>query len=64
MSCNGICVRYRASNNYANGQKRCKICEQFVKWNGLRCCRQKFRTRPRDPKLNEKSSDYLYIKRL
>jgi hypothetical protein len=56
MSCKGICVRYRASNNYANGQKRCKICEQFVKWNGLMCpcCRHKLRTRPRNPKLNEK----------
>ena len=56
MSCKGICIRYRASNNYANGQKRCKICEQFVKWNGLMCpcCKHKLRTRPRDPKLNEK----------
>ena len=56
MPCKGICVRYRASNNYANGQKRCKICEQFIKWNGLMCpcCRHKLRTRPRNPKLYEK----------
>jgi hypothetical protein len=56
MSCNGICLRYRASNNYANGQKRCKICEQFITWNGLMCpcCRHKLRTRPRNPKLYEK----------
>ena len=56
MTCKGICVRYRAPNNYANGQKRCQICEQFVKWNGLMCpcCRHKLRTRPRNPKLYEK----------
>jgi hypothetical protein len=64
MSCKGICVRYRASNNYANGQKRCKICEQFVTWNGLMCpcCRHKLRTRPRDPKLYEKLREQKRIK--
>ena len=56
MSCKGICLRYRSSNNYGNGQKRCKICEQFVNWNGLMCpcCRHKLRTRPRNPKLYKK----------
>jgi hypothetical protein len=56
MPCKGICIRYGASNNYSNGQKRCNVCEQFIKWNGLYCpcCGHKLRTRPRDPKLNKK----------
>ena len=49
MSCKGICVRYRASNNYANGQKRCQICEIFIKWDGLwcPCCGCRLRMGPR-----------------
>jgi hypothetical protein len=47
MSCKGICVRYRAPNNYANGQKRCQICQQFITWNGFVCPRlyEKMRTK-------------------
>ena len=56
MSCKGICVRYRASNNYANGQKRCQICEQFVKWDGLSCpcCGCRLRNGPRSFKFKAK----------
>ena len=57
MSCKGICIRHKAaSNNYANGQKRCHICEMFIKWDDLSCpcCRHKIRTRPRNHKLYEK----------
>ena len=38
MSCNGICERYRAKRNYnipsryTEGQKRCSVCEIFIKW--------------------------------
>jgi hypothetical protein len=44
-------MRYRAPNNYANRQKRCQICQQFITWNGFvcHCCRHKLRTRPRNP---------------
>jgi hypothetical protein len=57
MPCKGICIRHKAdSNYYANGWKRCKICELFIKWDGLLCpcCGHKLRARPRDPKLNAK----------
>ena len=50
MSCKGICKRHKsASNNYANGQKRCQICELFIKWNGLSCpcCGYRLRIGPR-----------------
>lgn len=54
MSCNGICVRFKAKKDptisswYAQGQKRCSICEIFIKWNENQycpCCNYKLRTR-------------------
>jgi hypothetical protein len=54
MSCKGICIRHKAikiSNKlrYANGQKRCKMCDIFVQWDGVYCpcCGYRLRTRPR-----------------
>ena len=37
MTCKGICMRHKAqkpvgSGRYASGQKRCQICEIFIKW--------------------------------
>jgi hypothetical protein len=57
MPCKGICTRYKAnSNHYANGHKRCNVCELFMNWDGLLCpcCTHKLRARPRNPKLNAK----------
>ena len=50
MTCKGICIRHRTSNHYASGQKRCQVCEIFIKWDGLfcPCCGYKLRTRPRN----------------
>ena len=54
MSCNGICERYRAKRNYnipsryTEGQKRCSVCEIFIKWDEniyCPCCNYKLRTR-------------------
>ena len=50
MTCKGICIRHKASsNNYANRQKRCQVCELFIKWDGIYCpcCRYRLRTKPR-----------------
>jgi hypothetical protein len=54
MICKGICVRHKAykpycSGRYAAGQKRCQICEIFIKWDGLSCpcCGCRLRTGPR-----------------
>ena len=56
MACKGICGRYKTtfSNNYANGQKRCQICELFIKCDQLYCpcCGCRLRVGPRNPKLN------------
>jgi hypothetical protein len=39
---------------YAEGNKRCQVCEVFIKWNGKNCpcCKSNLRTKPRSvPKL-------------
>ena len=55
MTCKGICIRHKAqkpvgSGRYATGQKRCQICELFIKWDGLwcPCCGYRLRTKPRN----------------
>jgi len=57
MTCKGICVRHRAmkpvgTGRYSIGQKRCQVCELFIKWDGFwcPCCGYRLRTRPRNMK--------------
>jgi hypothetical protein len=57
MVCKGICARHRAlkpvgNGRYSTGQKRCQICETFLKWDGLYCpcCGYRLRTGPRNTK--------------
>ena len=54
MTCKGICIRHKAFGpiiygRYATGQKRCQICELFIKWYDLSCpcCGYRLRVRPR-----------------
>jgi hypothetical protein len=54
MICKGICIRHKAykpvgSGRYANGQKRCQICELFIRWDGIfcPCCGCRLRNGPR-----------------
>jgi hypothetical protein len=54
MICKCICIRHKAykpvgSGRYAIGQKRCQICEIFIKWDGIfcPCCGCRLRIRPR-----------------
>ncbi len=61
MTCKGICIRYKAqkpvgSGRYATGQRRCQICEIFIKWDGLwcPCCGYRLRTKPRNLKYKAK----------
>ena len=60
MTCKGICTRYKAqkpvgTGRYASGQKRCQICEIFIKWEGLwcPCCGYRLRTKPRNLKYKD-----------
>jgi len=57
MTCKGICVRHKAmkpvgTGRYSTGQKRCQVCEIFLKWDGFwcPCCGYRLRTRPRNMK--------------
>jgi hypothetical protein len=61
MACKGVCHRYKTKGNvnglrYANGQKRCNICEIFVNWDGLwcPCCGMHLRTRPKISRYRQK----------
>ncbi len=63
MTCKGICVRYKAqkpvgTGRYASGQRRCQICEIFIKWEGLwcPCCGYRLRTKPRNLKYKAKTT--------
>ena len=44
------------SGRYASGQRRCQICEIFIKWEGLwcPCCGYRLRTKPRNLKYKAK----------
>ncbi len=58
MTCKGICERHKAlrpgedsgGRRYSAGQKRCAMCELFIKWDGLwcPCCGCRLRANPRN----------------
>jgi hypothetical protein len=61
MACKGVCIRYKASKptsggRYANGQRRCQVCEMYMEWEGLwcPCCGYRLRTKPRNLKYKAK----------
>jgi hypothetical protein len=61
MTCKGICMRYSAqkpgrAGRYSTGQKRCQVCEVFIKCDGLwcPCCHYRLRTGPRNAKYKVK----------
>jgi hypothetical protein len=56
MTCKGICIHHKALGRYATGNKRCKICEIFIEWDGVSCpcCGYRLRTRPRNMKFKAK----------
>jgi hypothetical protein len=58
MSCKGICKLHKAlrpaggsgRRRYSAGQKRCAICEIFIKWDEAwcPCCGCRLRSKPRN----------------
>ena len=72
MSCNGICTRFKAKRNpaipsrYSDGQKRCSVCEIFIKCNDIYCpcCKYKVRIRSfRGLEVRKKGYREMNIKR-
>ena len=56
MTCNGICKEYKVKRHkdrfrYKHGHKRCRVCDIFIKFEGLWCpccnCRLSLRQRNR-----------------
>ena len=56
MTCKGICLHHKALGSYVTGNKRCRECDLFIKWNGVfcPCCGCRLRTRPRSTKCKAK----------
>ena len=56
MTCKGICLHHKALGRYVTGNKRCRKCDLFIKWDGVfcPCCGCKLRTRPRSTKFKIK----------
>lgn len=45
------------NSRYADGQKRCQVCELYINWDigsHCPCCGSKLRTRPRNKRLKKK----------
>ena len=66
MVCKGICHKYKAKwgphhYRYANGQKRCNVCELFVHWDGHHCpcCGMLLRNRPRISRHKQKFNEQI-----
>jgi hypothetical protein len=64
MTCKDICIRHRAQKpaglaRYASGQKRCQMCEIYIRWDGLwcPCCGSRLRTKPRNSTFKQKFSN-------
>ncbi len=54
MPCKNICEKYKVSKDrrgsyYAEGSKRCQVCEIYIRWNEYRCpcCKSPLRTKSR-----------------
>ncbi|MEE8132045.1 MAG: hypothetical protein V3T40_00530 [Nitrososphaerales archaeon] len=77
MTCKDQCFKYKAPKQsgigrYASGQKRCQICEIFIRWDGLwcPCCGYRLRTKPRNlrykaklrAKMNERVIEAIVIR--
>jgi hypothetical protein len=60
MACRGICHRFEVKTrfggrSYVNGQKRCQVCEIYLKVEGYvcPCCKLRLRLKPKQSKWKE-----------
>lgn len=68
MVCKNICKNYKVIYKefvhlrYADGQKRCSICDTFLIWdynNKCPCCGHKLRIRPKNSRLRRQYNNIL-----
>ena len=60
--CKDYCVQYKFIPNnhkggvYVQGGKRCRVCDIFIKWDGMfcPCCGTKLRCKPGKPSIRRK----------
>jgi len=72
MSCKGICDRYKVgkpfgiNGRYELGQKRCSICDIFIKWDGKHCpcCNYTLRTKPKGAQTRQRLMIVQQVKRI
>jgi hypothetical protein len=77
MVCKGVCERYKAlrpgegsgGSRYSAGQKRCAMCDLFIKWDGVQCpcCGCKLRANARnivDRKRSSRRGAVIYLSNL
>lgn len=66
MACKGICHRFKGKPRYDNTKdnKKCSICDTFVKWKGSHCpcCNQMLSLRPNKSKYRKSLRERLGIK--
>ena len=67
MTCKGLCIRIKAPKpkgigRYASGQKRCQICEEYLRHEGLwcPCCGYRLRGKPRNITYKEKLRETIF----
>jgi len=66
FTCNGKCKPYIAIKEsgsvgrYQTGQKRCNICDKWIRWEGIRCpcCNHLLRYKPRNSRFK---TERVYI---
>ena len=72
MVCKGICGQYKAKRStlstrhrYKAGQRRCSVCEIYIKWEGrwCPCCGLTLRTKPRNTKDRQNLQEMTLVKR-
>lgn len=65
MACKGICVQYKTTARYHDKHKRCRICDIFIEWEGMRCpcCSFALRSKARSQKRPSQKEDSDFMAR-
>lgn len=67
--CSGICKRYKSKGGYLKGNKKCRMCKIFIKYDKgyfCPCCGFRLKSKPRGSKSRKKLAEKIenYEKRI